>query len=113
MRTKTIFFDVDGTLIKWKGPQGPGMPSSSAGYERNERVIEDLRRLHVMGHKTIVWSGMGEDHARHIVAALGLGNWVDVIISKPNIVFDDMGWEWTRAPYRILIDPLSDYKSPL
>lgn len=78
MKTVTIAFDVDGTLIR----------NDSAALQRgypiaNERVRSLLVALASMKNtKIVVWSGGGAGYAQDIVRQLGLQKYVDAYASK-------------------------------
>ena len=59
---KRIAFDVDGTLIK----------HTDNGDVPRYEVIAMLKTLVSFGHSVFVWSGGGEDYARHWAEKLGL-----------------------------------------
>lgn len=77
-----IAVDVDGTLIK------------------NGRVVHSLvawlweRRAD--GHRLMLWSSRGRDHALGAIELGGLHGLFDDVVAKPGYVVDDMGWDWTR-----------------
>ncbi len=86
METKIIAFDVDGTLIT---------------FEDRPRwdIIEMLKTLNKLGCYIIVWSGGGDDYARHWCEKLFIEEYVDDYRNKihdseeetiiPDICFDD------------------------
>lgn len=59
---KRIAFDVDGTLIK----------KTDKGDVPRYEVIALLKTLQSFGYTIFVWSGGGEDYARHWAEKLGL-----------------------------------------
>ncbi len=79
-RRYTVCFDVDGTLIDYH---------NTPRYD----VINILRSFQQLGFYVVVWSGCGEDYARHWNEKLGLK--ADKTVTKgclsfvPNICFDD------------------------
>ncbi len=73
MKTITIAFDVDGTLVDSEG-------------EVNWRITDLLRTLSSLKNtKIIVWSGGGEDYAKWTVRRLGLEKYVDTYMSKNHL----------------------------
>lgn len=80
---KRIAFDVDGTLIK----------KTFSGDVPRYEIIQLLITFHSLGHTIIVWSGCGEDYARHWATKLGLEPYVRVMGKskdfKPDLTFDD------------------------
>lgn len=85
MKTITVAFDVDGTLVT----------TSSATDKRivaNERIRSLLVALASFKNvRIVVWSGSGELWARQCVNALGLAKYVDEITSKNYIGKDADG----------------------
>lgn len=78
----TVAFDVDGTLIT-KGPHSEDIPR----YE----VIKLFHALEALGCEMFIWSGGGEDYARHWRAKLGLRAHVAVKGSfKADLAIDDL-----------------------
>ena len=58
-----------------------------------------------------IWSARGERAAIDAVARCNLGGIVNATLSKPGIVVDDLGWDWTQ--YTRTIDPTSlTYPAP-
>lgn len=111
-RGNTAWFDVDDTLIMWspskedletKGiditcPKGVWLNPDGelvASDTWTQRVVP--HRLHMKqmithksrGHKIVVWSAGGEDWAEAAVKALGLEDYVDIVIGKPDWIYDD------------------------
>jgi phosphoserine phosphatase len=42
------------------------------------------------GHTVIVWSAGGVEWAKTVVTALGLENYVDLVVAKPKWYYDDL-----------------------
>lgn len=83
MRTITIAFDVDGTLI-----------SNGAISEHDIVANERIRNLliimaHMKNTKILVWSGGGELWARQAAAKLGIEKYVDMYADKQYIKCPD------------------------
>lgn len=79
MKTITIAFDVDGTLIRNDGPgdMDAGPPIA------NERIRSLLIALSSFKNvKIIVWSGGGELYVRQVCSALAIDKYVDDYQSK-------------------------------
>lgn len=92
MRTVTIAFDVDGTLIK--------EITESDGY-RHEIINEDVRMMLVTlarlrNVRIHLWSGSGEAYARTRARELGITQYIYTYSSKtdagfvPEIAVDDV-----------------------
>ena len=62
MKKLVIAFDVDETLVR-QDKQGRDYP--------NYPVIELLRWFKSQGHTIVIWSGGGEEYARHWAEKLG------------------------------------------
>lgn len=99
-----ICVDVDDTLVSWAeadektGPQPhPDCKlieieheGRSASYWVYPFNVQSLKTHHQKGHNVIVWSGSGYEWARTVVKALGLSDYVDLVMSKPRWLLDDM-----------------------
>ena len=109
--SKTIYFDVDETLIMWEGDDitsayndTKNLPNSYAPYIRHDDIIfidKIPYRKHIYhidrlihhkqtGDKIVVWSAGGEKWATRVITELGLIEYVDVILSKPDYYYDDV-----------------------
>ena len=80
--TKTIFVDVDGTLHRC------GM--------LDFRLVEWCRGKKACGFTLILWSARGESHARTFAEYFKIEDIFKYIISKPEAVVDDQGWNWIK-----------------
>lgn len=111
---QTVFVDVDDTLVMWNAtPEEleergvdftcPGSlvtidEDGTEGFapEWTERLlphrkhIEQIKKHKLRGHTIIVWSAGGSDWAEAVVKALGLENFVDLVIEKPRWIYDDL-----------------------
>lgn len=77
MKTITIAFDVDGTLIKTSRIGSDARPSA------NERIRDLLVTLASFKNvQIVVWSGGGELYARQVGAVIGIDEYVDKYASK-------------------------------
>lgn len=108
-----VFCDVDDTLVMWsptpeqmekygikvtcpaglyKTPEG----EIKMGPEWTQLLVphfthvEQLKKHKARGHFVVVWSAGGWDWAQAAVKALGLDNYVDLVISKPRWTYDDL-----------------------
>lgn len=111
---QTTFFDIDDTIVMWNAtPEElvergvdftcPGSlvdidndGNETFAPEWKERLlphryhIEQLKKHKMRGHTIIVWSAGGWDWAAAVIKALGLENYVDLVISKPTWAYDDL-----------------------
>ena len=92
------FFDVDDTLIHWTyHPEREGEAinigvgeSLLQGRVVPHRVhIERLKRYKIIGNTVVVWSRSGWDWANAVVKTLQLEDYVDIVMSKPKVYYDD------------------------
>jgi hypothetical protein len=114
-------YDVDDTLVLWDGPQ-----SLTASQEDDRICIKDpydgcnvylrphnphiklLQNHKARGKFVVVWSQGGFAWAEAVVKALGLTEHVDLIMSKPRAIVDDLPPEaWMKD--RIYIKPDSHW----
>lgn len=95
------FFDVDDTLVSWDYPERPDDakyavgftdPSSGAVWMLTpiQKTIEALKQGKRAGSTIVVWSAGGWEWAQEVVKTLGLEEFVDAVISKPNRYYDDL-----------------------
>lgn len=108
----TVYVDCDDTLVMWNPTQEqlekdgidfecPGsftiidgeMLETPAWMERlvpHKKHIEQIKKHKMRGHLVVVWSAGGASWAASVAKTLGLENYVDLTISKPNWVYDDL-----------------------
>lgn len=95
--TKSVFFDVDDTLVIWQFDDDeknlaidfgvrPGITEMAVP---NEYHIKLLKEFAARGHTVVVWSAGGWEWAKHVVEVLGLEKYVDLVMSKPDWYIDD------------------------
>ena len=85
MKTVTIAFDCDGTLVTTESAQTKQIVA-------NERVRSILVGLaHFKNVRIVVWSGAGELWARQVAAAIGITKYVDQFASKNHLGKDEDG----------------------
>lgn len=96
---RTIYCDVDDTLIMWGADIHD--PTSKVLTLESGNIVVRLHRphiqlvkdLHAIGWNVVVWSAGGSDHAENVVKQIGLADYVHVIASKPESYIDDMPFE--------------------
>lgn len=110
---KICYCDVDSTLIEWQSTEEdkekygiefhcPGSLTydkyGNISYEGawteklvpNWPQIEQLKKHRLRQHTVLVWSAGGCAWAESAIRTLGLEQYVDVVISKPSWVYDDL-----------------------
>jgi len=90
-----VAIDVDDTLIFWQHKQGRPTVAIQVDdhqemFDVHEAHVEALKKHAVRGHQIIVWSAGGSDWAEAVVKALQLEEYVDIIMPKPNWIYDDI-----------------------
>ncbi|WP_031386503.1 hypothetical protein [Desulfonatronum thiodismutans] len=83
-----IAVDVDGTLFR----PVPGQRE----MEANADLITWIRERKAEGFTIMIWSLRGQEYAQDAVDLAGIGDVVDLVLSKPGYVVDDTGWNWIR-----------------
>lgn len=104
MKTVTIAFDVDGTLIS--NTQNP-----NAAYKANERIRGLLIALASFKNvRIVVWSGGGELYARQVAREIGIAPYVNQYASKNHLGQDENGRHMFNPDLRpdIAIDDIQD-----
>jgi FMN phosphatase YigB (HAD superfamily) len=121
---KTVYFDVDETLILWEWRifsddsshlvciTDPDSGVSEYGLPHN-RHIDLMRQFKARGHTVVVWSAGGYDWAHRAVVALGIEAMVDVVMSKPDWYVDDIpASAYMKKPiYLHPMNPLKDERA--
>ncbi len=92
-----IVIDVDNTLIMWgKAKRGEKAVHVTNPYDHKQETlrlhkghIKVLKERHARGSYIIVWSAAGYQWANAVIRALGLEQYVDQIMTKPQMYIDD------------------------
>lgn len=111
---KVVYSDIDDTVIFWSSsPEDkekygvlftcPGSmvydtDGEEIGYagEWSELLvpnwpqINELRKFKIRGYKIVFWTQSGSGWAEAVAKTLNLQDLVDVCLSKPNYIFDDL-----------------------
>lgn len=101
---RVIFYDCDNCLVLWPEDSGynpdnfiqiassVSLLSGESTYKLtpNKGVIEDLKKKKEESYYIVVWSQGGFEHARRIVEGLELQEFVDIVMSKPLWIVDDL-----------------------
>jgi predicted phosphatase len=95
----TAWFDCDDTLVFWNWPT-TSTPlnlinlttpeGTKVTLEINREMVDQLKKHKSRHTAIIVWSAAGSEWAETVVKALELEDYVDLCISKPNWVYDDL-----------------------
>lgn len=108
-------FDVDGTLIVDKDKSTDivrvydPLTKKNITFGINKAMVRLLKEEHHRGNAVIVWSRSGYEWAKNVVIALGLEKYVNTVMSKPLVYFDDMPVKkWLKD--RVFIGPEVKYK---
>ena len=93
------FWDIDDTLVRWTlRPEEQSLRFECRGKECYANPIkenvQELIRQSLKGSHTVVWSRGGTLWAEAAVKGLGLEKYVDVILSKPQNLYDDLDPEY-------------------
>ncbi len=78
--TKTIYVDIDNTLVIWEGENFYGHPEH----------IESIKKFYKRGHTLVAWSAGGAGWADHAVQSLNLESYFTLAIGKPDWFIDDL-----------------------
>lgn len=95
---KYVYFDCDDTLVMWGRHQSPKCVAFKDPYNKGEKILLVPHENHIQklisysgnGWVVVVWSRGGYPWAREVVRGLGLQGYVDHILAKPDIYFDDV-----------------------
>ena len=94
---RTAYFDVDDTLVEWKlcsdreADAVKIVDESGRVFYKKAIVahIEELKNQKMTGNTVVVWSAGGGAWAETVVKALGIEEYVDVCLTKPDFYYDD------------------------
>lgn len=99
----TVYFDVDSTLVftQAETPIDPTLFNMDNYITVNEgefkrvftvhdKHVECIKDFKARGHNVVVWSAGGADWASLVIDNLGLQEYIDVIMPKPDWYFDDL-----------------------
>lgn len=114
-----VFFDVDGTLILSSDPNNPVPGRKIAvwdavtkkyivmvAHEPNIRLLMEEKHR---GSYVVVWSRGGYEWAANVIKALELQRYVNTVMTKPLVYFDDLPVDqWLN--YRVFLEPDVIYK---
>lgn len=113
---RVVTFDCDDTLVHWvpdgiEPPEGAiAVPWPTGGVQWCTIVQEHVAALQYHGRQeddlVIVWSQGGAEWASNVVKALGLEWFVDIVVGKPQVHYDDLpSTEWMgerrHIPYKV------------
>lgn len=98
MPIKTIYCDVDDTLWMWSSNQYYKESESieiefmnyTVKVSPNDSNIAKLKEFYNKGYEVVVWSATGQEWASLAVKKLGLENFVDYCLGKPDFYIDDL-----------------------
>lgn len=112
MPSKSIYFDVDNTLVMW-----PNL-STQESFENNPKAlkfefmgmvhwlkphkkhIEELKIWHKKGHDIVIWSAGSKEWGEIVIDKLKLKKYIYAILSKPDYFYDDMPAHYILHPHR-------------
>lgn len=90
---RSIYFDVDETLIFWPGEYEKDKLKSimidNISYGINQYIIDKLVQHSKSGDEIIVWSAGGKGWAKKVAIALEIDGRVDYFLTKPDFYYDD------------------------
>ncbi len=112
---RLVTFDVDDTLVRWvldgmEPSEGDiPVPWPGGGVQWCTPVKEHILclKLHKQEEDTVVvWSQGGAEWAESVVKTLGLNEFVDIVVGKPRVHYDDLpSTEWMgerrHIPYKV------------
>lgn len=105
---KIICFDVDDTLIFQDCPYKIFQNADLIIHVNqiktpiwiHQKHIEHLKKLKENGYSIWIWSQQGSEWAEYIVKELNLQNFIDIISTKPEKMFDDLSlMYWSEICY--------------
>lgn len=98
MPVRALYSDIDGTLISWQ--QDPYFIEKLAfdvefmdyivRVSPNDSNINKLKEFYNKGYEVIAWSASGKEWVELIIKKLGLTDYVDYCLAKPDFILDDL-----------------------
>jgi len=93
---KTVYFDVDDTLLEWKTcskhDENAVQVRSNGHIFWKKAIYSNISGLidhsHA-GHVVVIWSQGGVEWATCVIEALNIEKYVDVVLTKPDWIYDD------------------------
>lgn len=102
---RVLFADCDDTLITFDFPPKYTNRAIMIGPEGYKRLalpmtknIEKLKNARSRGHGVVIWTQGGYAWGKMVVDALQLQNYVDLIVTKPSWIYDDLPVEKWMGP---------------
>jgi len=113
--SKSVFSDVDDTLIMWE-PEGGNFKNHPEAIEIDmfgtKKLflpmwdnIQKLKIFYERGYEVVVWSLSSKEWADKVVDALGIREWVDYCVSKPDFYLDDREVDHFMLPEKRIYYP--------
>ncbi len=99
---RAVYFDCDETLIEWIGDGPTNKEYEYLTLQCGEfwytvapiRVhVNLMKEFKAVGWQVVVWSAGGADHAERVIKLLKMEDYVDLIVSKPQVYVDDLAIE--------------------
>lgn len=90
-RPKTIYVDVDGTLILKNGTVNTHLIN----------FLENMSEANGGDYQLILWSMAGHAHAETVAEELNITRLFEHILTKPGYMIDDDGKNWLRFTHLI------------
>jgi len=91
---KLVAFDCDDTLVMWaednSRPEEGKILVDDVYLTPHQKHIKKLKGYKSAGWTVIVWSMGGHQWAKTVTETLELTEYVDVVMSKPPVLWDDM-----------------------
>ncbi|MDD3412588.1 MAG: hypothetical protein PHY47_01175 [Lachnospiraceae bacterium] len=104
---RSVYFDVDDTLVDWNQSHSEdALAFNNNGYIEMLKpkwdIIKKLKEHKRNGDTIIVWSQNGWDWCKEVVTTLSIESYVDAVITKPDIYYDDLNCKefmknWIKA----------------
>lgn len=102
---QTVYFDIDDTIAMLDSNPSKAVPHRDEDYItvdtglwketrlKHRGHCERLKRHKLRGHCVVVWSQAGTLWASSVVKAFGLEEYVDLVVQKPAVYYDDVSCE--------------------
>ncbi len=114
-KERVVYLDCDDSAIIWEPEKYPHTEDELVHYEDaygrwsflpHKKNIEFVKNVKRQGYGVVVWSAAGANWATKVVQMLKLEDYVDAVLSKPEIAVDDLLDAKKIIKQVIWIDPI-------
>ena len=115
-KDRVVYLDCDDSAILWEPEKYPHTEDQLVHYEDEYgkwaflphfKNIEFVKNVKRQGYGVVLWSAAGADWAEKVATLLHIEDYVDIILSKPELAVDDLLDAKRIIKSVIWIDPIT------